>query len=84
MANRHRLALKIVCVAACWCVSTALDAAERPNFVIVMADDLGYGDIGCYGSKRIRTPHIDRLAVEGMRFTDFHSSGAFAAPHVPD
>ena len=57
-----------------------LHAAERPNFVIIMADDLGYGDIGCYGSQRIRTPHLDRLAVEGMRFTDFHSSGAVCSP----
>ncbi|MCW3136324.1 MAG: sulfatase-like hydrolase/transferase [Canidatus Methanoxibalbensis ujae] len=55
-------------------------AAERPNFVIIMADDLGYGDIGCYGSERIRTPHLDRLAVEGMWFTDFHSSGAVCSP----
>ena len=59
---------------------TAPYASERPNFVIIMADDLGYGDIGCYGSRRIGTPHIDRLAVEGMRFTDFHSSGAVCSP----
>ena len=58
----------------------SLHAAERPNFVIIMADDLGYGDIGCYGSERIKTPHIDRLAIEGMRFTDFHSSGAVCSP----
>lgn len=58
----------------------SLFADERPNFVIIMADDLGYGDIGCYGSERIKTPHIDRLAVEGMRFTDFHSSGAVCSP----
>jgi len=57
-----------------------LAAAERPNFVIIMADDLGYGDIGCYGSQRIHTPEIDRLAAEGMRFTDFHSSGAVCSP----
>ena len=58
----------------------SLHAAERPNFVIIMADDLGYGDIGCYGSERIETPHIDRLAAEGMRFTDYHSSGAVCSP----
>jgi arylsulfatase A len=58
----------------------SLQAAERPNFVIIMADDLGYGDIGCYGNQRIETPHLDRLAAEGMRFTDFHSSGAVCSP----
>ena len=57
-----------------------LHAAERPNFVIIMADDLGYGDIGCYGNQRIKTPQIDRLAAEGLRFTDFHSSGAVCSP----
>lgn len=55
-------------------------ADVRPNFVIIMADDLGYADIGCFGSRRVRTPHIDRLAEEGLRFTDFHSSGAVCSP----
>ena len=55
-------------------------AAERPNLVIIMADDLGYGDISCYGNRRIHTPHIDRLADQGLRFTDFHSSGAVCSP----
>ncbi len=57
-----------------------IGAAERPNFVIIMADDLGYGDIGCYGSQRINTPHLDRMAGEGMRLVDFHSSGAVCSP----
>jgi arylsulfatase A-like enzyme len=52
-------------------------AAERPpNVVLVYADDLGYGDIGAYGAKAIRTPHIDRLATEGVRFTDFYVAQA--------
>ncbi|MGK0185912.1 MAG: arylsulfatase A [Verrucomicrobiales bacterium] len=55
-------------------------AQERPNFVVIMADDLGYGDIGCYGHPSIRTPHLDRMAKEGMRFTDFHSNGAVCSP----
>jgi arylsulfatase A-like enzyme len=42
--------------------------AAQPNFVIIFADDLGYGDLGCYGSKTIRTPRLDRMAAEGMRF----------------
>ncbi|QBG46739.1 sulfatase [Verrucomicrobia bacterium S94] len=55
-------------------------AVERPNIVVIVADDLGYGDIGCYGSESIKTPHIDALAAEGLRFTDFHSNGAVCSP----
>ncbi len=47
--------------------------AERPNFVILFADDLGYGDLGCYDSPQIRTPRLDRMAAEGMRFTNFYA-----------
>jgi arylsulfatase A-like enzyme len=46
---------------------------EKPNIILIFADDLGYGDIGCYGNKVIRTPNIDRMATEGMRFTDFYA-----------
>ena len=56
------------------------DNTRRPNFVLILADDLGYGDIGCYGSTRNKTPHLDRLAAEGMRFTDFHSNGPMCSP----
>ena len=52
----------------------------RPNIVLIMADDLGYGDIGCYGNERIRTPNIDALAAAGMKFTDYHSNGAVCSP----
>ena len=48
-------------------------AAERPNIVLIYADDLGYGDVGCYGATRVRTPNIDRMAREGLRFTDAHA-----------
>jgi arylsulfatase A-like enzyme len=55
--------------------------SERvPNIVLILADDLGYGDVGCYGQQRIRTPNLDRLAAEGMRFSDFHSGGAVCIP----
>jgi arylsulfatase A-like enzyme len=47
-----------------------LHAAERPNVVVILADDLGWADLGCYGSKYHRTPHVDRLAAAGVRFTD--------------
>lgn len=51
-----------------------------PNIVLIAADDLGYGGIGCYGNKLIRTPNLDQLALEGIRFTDFHSNGAVCSP----
>jgi hypothetical protein len=44
-------------------------APRQPNIVWIMADDLGWGDLGCYGQKYIRTPHLDRLATQGLRFT---------------
>ena len=51
-----------------------------PNFVVVLADDLGYGDIGVYGQRRIRTPRIDRIAEQGLRFTQFYSGSTVCAP----
>jgi len=54
--------------------------APRPNIVIIYADDLGYGDTGCYGAARVRTPHIDRLAAGGIRFTDAHSAASTCTP----
>ena len=55
-------------------------AAPRPNIVIVFCDDLGYGDLGCYGSPGIRTPNLDRMAAEGLRFTDFYSASEVCTP----
>ena len=52
----------------------ASSAAERPNVVLMTADNLGYGDVGCYGSETIKTPRIDRLAGEGVRLTDFYTA----------
>ena len=53
---------------------------EPPNIIFIMADDLGYGDLGCYGQREIKTPRIDRLAAEGMRFTDFYAGSTVCAP----
>jgi arylsulfatase A-like enzyme len=58
----------------------AASAAEKPNLVWIMADDLGYGDLGCYGQKVIQTPHLDRMAREGMRFTQFYAGATVCAP----
>lgn len=59
----------------------ATTAAEvRPNIVFILADDLGWGDLGCYGQKKIRTPNLDRLAAEGMRFTDCYAGAPVCGP----
>ncbi len=56
------------------------EAGERPNIIVIMADDLGYGDLGGYFGGEAETPHLNRLAQEGMLFTDFHSSGVWCSP----
>lgn len=64
----------ILCAAA-WCA--AADAATRlPNIVIIFCDDLGYADVGCFGAKGYTTPHLDRMAAQGVRFTNFHVAQA--------
>jgi arylsulfatase A len=55
-------------------------AAPRPNIVIILADDMGYGDLSCYGSPSIRTPNLDRMAAEGMKFTDFYVAASVCTP----
>jgi arylsulfatase A-like enzyme len=55
-------------------------AAPRPNVVLIITDDLGYGDLGVYGAPDVRTPNIDRLARDGVRFTDFYSNGPLCTP----
>lgn len=55
-------------------------AGEKPNVIVIMADDLGYGDLSCYGATEINTPHIDRLAAEGVRFTSGYCSASTCTP----
>ena len=54
--------------------------AKLPNIIFIFADDLGYGDLGCYGATKVQTPNIDKLAAEGRRFTDAHSASAVCTP----
>jgi len=61
-------------------VSGSVAAAERPNIVFILADDLGYGDLKCYGHPYARTPNLDRLAQQGTRFTQYYSNGATCCP----
>ena len=56
------------------------DNNQRPNVIFIVADDLGYGDISCYGENTVQTPHVDRLAGNGLRFTDAHSVAATSTP----
>ncbi|MEM8669586.1 MAG: arylsulfatase [Planctomycetota bacterium] len=58
----------------------SLAAAERPNLIFILADDLGYGDLGCYGQKVIQTPRLDRMAAEGMKFSQFYAGNTVCAP----
>jgi arylsulfatase A len=55
-------------------------AAPRPNIVVVLCDDLGYGDLACYGHPHIKTPYLDKMAKEGVRFTDFYSTAPVCSP----
>lgn len=54
--------------------------AGRPNIVVILADDLGYGDLSYYGATKVRTPNIDKLAEQGLRFTDAHSPASVCTP----
>ena len=73
-------------VAGSACLSRALlagrppEGGRKPNFIVIFCDDLGYGDLGCYGSKTIRTPALDRMAKQGVRFTDFYAAAPWCSP----
>ncbi|MFD2159594.1 sulfatase [Rubritalea tangerina] len=62
------------------CLCSSLQAAERPNILFILADDMGFGDLGCYGSSQIKTPALDALAANGVKFTDGYVSAPVCAP----
>ena len=68
-----------VCILILWLVVNSA-SAEQPNIVLILADDLGYGDLGCYGHPQAKTPHIDRLAKQGVRFTQHYANGPECSP----
>src|SRR5690349_18277084 len=75
--NRRRF---LAAAAGGMALSAQAQAKRPPNFVVIVADDLGYGDLACYGSKTNQTPNLDRMASEGVRFTDFYVPMPFCAP----
>jgi arylsulfatase A-like enzyme len=79
MLGRLILLLGVVLAVASAGASRA-GAPRKPNVVFIMADDLGYGELGCYGQKLIKTPNIDRLASDGMRFTHYYAGSTVCAP----
>ena len=79
-SRRRSPAASGIHVAVLFVLLALVAAAEQPNFVVIFADDLGYGDLGVYGSETIRTPNLDRMAAEGMRFTDFYATAPFCSP----
>ncbi|MFC3196571.1 arylsulfatase [Parapedobacter deserti] len=78
MMNK-RLFLNAVALLA-FLPAAAQTVPHKPNIIFILADDLGYGDLGCYGQEKIETPHIDRLAGQGMRFTQFYAGATVCAP----
>src|SRR5688500_8511078 len=79
-----RMAAAALTLATAWLASAPVRAGEaparKPNVVVILADDLGYGDTSCYGAKLVQTPNIDRLAKEGRRFTDAHTPSSVCSP----
>lgn len=67
-------------ISCCTITARPVFAQQQPNIIFIYTDDLGYGDISCYGAARVHTPNIDRLAAEGLRFTNGHSSAATCTP----
>lgn len=85
MLMRHSFSkyMSVIYLLIVWGISVCPNpaaAAERPNIVFILADDLGWGELGCYGQTKIRTPHLDRLASQGMRFTHAYSGAPVCAP----
>ena len=72
--------LALVVINVIVCLSLRAQKTVKPNIIFILADDLGYGDIGCYGQQKIATPNIDRLAKMGVKFTQFYSGSTVCAP----
>src|SRR5438876_11784985 len=82
--NLQRFAVLLLCLSLCAAslviASQASPPAGRPNILIIQADDLGYGDLSAYGQAQFQTPMLDRLAREGIRFTQYYAGSTVCAP----
>lgn len=79
MKFQNIIAVVFSCLLSLSC-SAQMENQIKPNFIIIYCDDLGYGDLGCFGATDIKTPNIDRLADEGIKFTEFYSASAVCSP----
>ncbi len=82
LTRRHFLISTVATAALAACTTPQLGAAatRKPNIIVILADDLGYGDLGSYGARAIRTPNLDRMAAEGARLTSFYASASVCTP----
>lgn len=80
MKTHHLTAVLCILLTMLGCASQAADTPGQPNIIYIYADDLGYGELGSYGQKLIKTPHLDKLASKGMRFTQHYSGSPVCAP----
>ena len=78
--SRHFLAALLLAPLAALHAADTPTSTEKPNIILIMADDLGYAGLGSYGQKLIRTPEIDKMAADGMRFTDFYAGNTVCVP----
>ena len=79
MNTHHAVRLAVLVLSIC-CLPNFGSSAEKPNIIVIMADDLGYGDVSCYGATEIKTPNIDQLADEGLRLTSGYCSASTCTP----
>ena len=77
---RHCWRILVFCLALCYAVGPTFAQTSAPNIILILADDLGYGDIGAYGATLIKTPNLDRLARDGVRLMDFYASSNVCTP----
>lgn len=78
--KKRILTLLVAGLSSLAAIAAAISAPRFPNIVVILADDLGYGDVGCYGATKIPTPNVDRLSQQGLRFTDAHCTSATCTP----
>lgn len=75
-----RSLIRVVCLLSCILFASTVQAESKPNILVMLADDLGYSDLSCYGSTENETPHLDALANQGLRLTDFYAACAVCSP----